>query len=308
MGTRALDLTTIWIALIWLEERVIAETAANAGQWKGKAKELSSEIKFILGWLSSKNKKLLSKIKDLNVKISFDAEKLNKMLKEANFSGSIEELGINKMGFVSILDKTTRWLEVADKCKIQTKVGEKPGFRLRSKEVGIYEVDGYKKSILVRPYSKTENNIWFFLHDDPNIKGVEMSKLAFDVMNKEHWVHSKYEGAKVPKIDFEVKPNIKWLTELMFHPDTQNINDAFFLNEAKQIFKLRMDEKGARVKVVTFGSGIIGSAIRVRKEILIIDRPFYGWWTQNYLEELPMAPFYADYYCWKEPAGSLEDL
>jgi hypothetical protein len=71
---------------------------------------------------------------------------------------------------------------------------------------------------------------------------------------------------------------------------------------------MRMDETGARVRVVTYGSGVIGCAMRMRKEVLIIDKPFYGWWTQNNLEELPMACFYADFDCWKEQEGSLEDL
>jgi hypothetical protein len=234
---------------------------------------------------------------------------LNKILEEENFHGSIKGLNNGGMGFVAILDKTVKWLNgVADECKIHTKVGKKPGFELNDDEVNIYAVDGYENSILVKPLSNAKNNIWFFLHDNPNIQGLEISKLAIDVMGRKRHFHSKYEGAKIPKIDFEEKPDIKWMKELMFYPDTKDINDAFFLNEAEQIFKMRMDETGARVRVVTYGSGVIGCAMRMRKEVLIIDKPFYGWWTQNELEELPMACFYADYNCWKEPEGSLKDL
>ncbi len=308
MGTRALDLITIGAALMKLEEKVIAETKANSAQWKTKLGKLSPETEFVLKLLTEKNRKLLAKLKDLNVKVSFDADGLNEMMENAGFSEDIGNLGSREMGFVSILDKLTKWLEVADECWIQTKCGKKPGFRLHSDEVDIYEVDGYEKSILVSPRTRTKNNIWFFLHNDPNIEGVKMAKLAFNVMGRERWLHSRYEGAKIPKIDFVVKPNIKWLTELMIEPDTLNIEDAFFLRKAEQVFRMRMDETGARVKVLTFGSGLIGSAMRRRKEILIIDRPFYGWWTQDNLEKLPMVCFYADFDCWKEPEGSLEEL
>lgn len=307
MGTRALDLVTIGVALMKLEEKVIAETKANSVQWKTKLGKLSPETEFVLKLLTEKNRKLLAKLKDFDVKVSFDADELNEMMKSAGFSENIGNLGSREMGFVSILDKLTKWLEVADECWIQTKRGEKPGFRLHSDEVDIYEVEGFKNSILVSPLSKTENRIWFFLHKDNGIEGIKMAKLAFNVMSRERWYHPEYEGARIPKIDFKVEPNIKWLTQLMLDPDTKDINDVFLLNEAKQIFKMRMDETGARVKVVTFGSGLIGAAGH-HKYLLIIDRPFYGWWTQGDLGKLPMACFYADYDSWKEPKGSLEEL
>ena len=68
---------------------------------------------------------------------------------------------------------------------------------------------------------------------------------------------------------------------------------------------MRMDETGARVKVAT----AVGAErfMSVEPILLVLDRPFYGWWTQKGLN-LPMAAFFADWDALHQPAGSLEDL
>jgi hypothetical protein len=69
---------------------------------------------------------------------------------------------------------------------------------------------------------------------------------------------------------------------------------------------MRMDEKGARVKVAT---GIVSKEAfsADQPSVFVVNRPFYGWWTQEGLD-LPMAAFFADWESLHKPVGGLEDL
>ena len=68
-----------------------------------------------------------------------------------------------------------------------------------------------------------------------------------------------------------------------------------------------MDETGARVKVATAMGSHLVSARFFEPTVFTVDRPFYGWWTQRGID-VPMAVFFADWDCWRKPAGALEAL
>ena len=70
---------------------------------------------------------------------------------------------------------------------------------------------------------------------------------------------------------------------------------------------MRMDETGARVKVAT---AMVASRCCVISEgptVFVVDRPFYGWWTQTGVA-LPMAAFFAGWDSLHRPEGSLDEL
>ena len=103
-------------------------------------------------------------------------------------------------------------------------------------------------------------------------------------------------------IEFDVKPDLSWL----LGADTTTVSgDSYSVAQAAQQFKMRMDETGARVKVAT--AIVVVRVNLLVPTVFIVDRPFYGWWTQRGID-LPMAAFFADWDCWRKPSGSLESL
>ena len=111
-----------------------------------------------------------------------------------------------------------------------------------------------------------------------------------------------FAGAKVPMIDFDLTPDLKWLLGAGL---TTKPGGHYAITQALQQFKLRMDETGARVKVATALAP--SGAMHYYPTVFLVDRPFYGWWTQRGVD-LPMAVFFADWDCWRKPAGALEDM
>jgi hypothetical protein len=112
-----------------------------------------------------------------------------------------------------------------------------------------------------------------------------------------------FAGARIPMIDFDLTADLDWLLGAVLFTVSP---EPYRIEQAKQQFKLRMDETGARVKVAT---AMVAGAVSLHygPTIFIVDRPFYGWWTQRGVD-VPMAAFFADWDCWRKPAGALEDL
>src|SRR3712207_1162207 len=85
-----------------------------------------------------------------------------------------------------------------------------------------------------------------------------------------------YAGAQVLMLDFDIKPDINWLLGAATYTEG---GDYYFVAQAAQQFKMRMDETGARVKVAT----VVVATYTIAEEPVLfrLDRPFYGWWTQR---------------------------
>jgi hypothetical protein len=86
----------------------------------------------------------------------------------------------------------------------------------------------------------------------------------------------------------------------------QVVNDDWFIGEAYQEFKLRANEKGARVKVAT--TLFVARGIRLAPEPYVMNQPFLGCFTQPGHDKLPLAAFWADTDSWRNPEGSLDEL
>lgn len=305
MATRALDIITIMHALSVLESEL------GIDRWQ--AKNLDQERMF--GWLEA-HREQIAKITGLDAKASRFWEELNKFLTDRKFQPLFDPFDPSMgIGVASVLDKLVHWKEgPGQKVMISTADGLTPGFELPAKGVNVYSVDGYSGSYLVELLTKTDDTLWLFITSNTNWDGLELAELSMDIMGRSRKIvmrkswsggsdYPAFAGAQVPMLDFDVEPDISWL----IGADTvTNSGEYYFVSQARQQFKMRMDETGARVKVAT--AIAMERCMRDEAEPLIIDCPFYGWWTQKGLEGLPMAAFFADLDSMHTPAGSLEDL
>ncbi len=305
MATRALDVLTILHALHVLDGEL------KTTGWNTKNPQ---QVK-IFAWLEE-HRELLAEVTGLDAKASRFWEELNQFLTDHKFDPMVQpfdpDLGI---GVVSILDKLVKWLNgPGAKVQINTAQGERPGFELPASGVNIHEVAGYPGSYLLELLTKSDDTLWLFIHGDTSLYGLDMVELSMDVMSRTRKIpmsksmfssnrqYQTFAGAQVPMLDFDIKPDISWL----LNADTQTeTGEYYFIAQAAQQFKMRMDETGARVKVATVIVTMRG--ISEDPKVFVLDRPFYGWWTQKGLN-LPMAAFFADWDALHQPAGSLEDL
>jgi hypothetical protein len=301
MATRALDIVTIMHALSVLMKEIGSE------KWNPKNKRQEAMFALLDSYIG-----VLEKVTGLNAKASRFWEELNAYLVEHGFDPAIQPfdpaMGI---GVVSILDKLVKWkMGPGRKVQIKTLSGVKPGFEIPEIGSNVYSVNGFEGSYLVELLTQTDDTLWLFLHTDDTLDGLELAKLSIDVMAAERNVATyssrsyspRFGKVHVPMTDFYIKPDLSWI----LGADTIGTAGYFFIAQAGQSFKFRMDETGARVKVETHMVAMRGGPIS-EPEVFIIDQPFYGWWTQKGLK-LPMASFFADFDAMKQPEGSLESL
>jgi len=294
LSTRALDVTTVLYALKTLEKGL------DSVNWTAFS-PLQTQV---LVWLDLFRDDLV-KVTGLKAKASKLYQELNRFLSDNGFHPNIEPFDpASGLGVVSILDKLVRWLYgPGELVTIHSQCKDLPGFKIPAGGVNVYRVEGYQdqRCHLVELLTKSGDTLWLFLHSDQTLDGLDLVKLSFDVMSKGRTRNEAIEGAHVPMLDFDIKPDIGWLLGM----STGGKEGSFSIVQAEQQFKMRMDETGARVKVAT--SMVAFSCMLRGPGPLIIDRPFYGWWTQKGFD-LPMAAFFADWDSLKRPDGSLEDL
>jgi hypothetical protein len=293
VSTEALDVVTILKCFEELEEEFLGPNR----QWDG----LNLDQKTIFEWYE-KYKPLLKKITSLKAKGSKDWQELNEFLVENKFQPKFKPF--DGIGVVSILDKMVKWLNgAAEIITINAWNGKTyPGFEIPPSGVEIYKMSG---GILAELKTKSEDTPWLFLPDkgQEKLQSLDLIQLSLDVMLQAKKHDQDYAGAKIPMLDFDVEPDISFLLGA-YTQDTKGT--YWYISQAFQQFKMRMDETGARVKVATGMAMTKGISFGPTK--LIFDRPFYGWWTQKGLEKLPMAVFRAEEDSWRKPEGSLEDM
>lgn len=137
--------------------------------------------------------------------------------------------------------------------------------------------------------------VWLIMADRPQ-HGLDLVDLAVKSMATRTPADSEWiSSVVVPTLEIDAKVNLDWM--LGVHAGSQLIDQAF------QIFKLRMNQEGARVKAAT------GFATResLAPKPLLFDSPFTGWFTQAD-SEIPIAAFYADEDSWKFSGKTLEDM
>jgi hypothetical protein len=289
MASRALDILTIVKCLAELEKELSLKDWKTTNQRQGQ----------VIGFLRDFSNNL-SKVTGLDAKASCFYQELNDFLLEKGFSAMFREFDPRSgFGVAAVLDKLVKWFSGdAKEVKIQSGRKKLHGFALPRSDVEIYDVAGISGKLL-KLKTKSKDNPWIFLGDDDSLDNLEMVGQSFDIMNRRRSVARGFAGAQVPMVDLDLDPDIGFLTGLS--------SGDWSLVSAQQKFKMRMNEKGARVKVAT--AIAVYRSCNIPMEVpFVVDKPFYCWWTQEGLENMPMATSFIDYDCMKKPAGSLEDL
>lgn len=275
MATHALDLATIIKALIVLRKK---HSLGNNG-WNAN-NEIAKEVFQLL----EKHCSEIVKLKDLKC----DTE-------------IISPLGIK---VTSVLDKTVKWLEgIAKETQLKSCGKMYPAFKL-TEGCSIFQVADFSEPLLIIK-TKSGDAIWLMMSDQ-QLESMDLIRFAMSVIESDINFHPDYvwePEAVIPKVDFNLEPDIGF----MVGSSTFGNGNNWTIQQAKQKFKFRMNEKGARVVVETM-MVLLGACIshETKKKKIIIDKPFIGWFMQQGVN-FPMAVFYCDRDSWKD-GGKLSEL
>ena len=292
MNTQAIDVITIMHALQALEDKFLGKDRS----WIAYGPEQT-----IVFELYRRLKNDVRALQHLKSKASTDWNVLNNYLDENGFDKMFAG-PLNGIGAVSILDMLVEWLKQGTLCNIYAQdYKEHEGFEIEENNRRIYKMQD--QTTIAELLTKSGDSLWLTMPDSLPTGSLDMIRIAFSAMRKGMLQsYSKFTAVQVPEISIDLKPDISFLT----CAETIDAgNQKWFISEAYQQFKLKMNREGARAKVAT--------GIAMRKGVsfdepqpLVFNRPFMGWFTQNG-SRLPIAIFYADYDVWRQ-AGDLRSM
>jgi hypothetical protein len=299
MSSKALDFVTIGHALSELSATYLGDC-----RWEG----VNDDQRTFLAWYMVHRDEIV-KLDGLEALASTDFTVLNSFLETRGFEPQFQQF--DGVGVVSILDMLIEWLTegtLTEITRYDPSIGEygevvsHPAFQIKANGVEVFEVADFGQP-LVHLHTVTGHGLWLMAASEP-VSGIKLALMAqrLLVTRRSHstcWT----AGVKVPMLEMDIQPDLSW----MIGANTLSSIDGYHaIAQAFQQFKLRANQKGARVKVATgFATtrGISSGPVPYQ-----FSEPFIGFFTPPDNDTLPMAAFWADIDSWQKSAGTLEEL
>lgn len=284
--TMAVDAVTIMRALLELEKQFLG---------KGRVWSTTDDPAQILFFsLYQKHLDRLEGLENLIARASTDWMELNGFLRDNGFDPMFDR-PLNGIGAVSIIDMLIEWIHQAQLCTIYGRDGvDHVGFEIPISGRRVFKTA--PGTLLVELLTNSGDSLWL-VHDSQFSTPSDLFELMSYAFLPDRLlveVSRQFAEVQVPEFGFDLKPDIGFLKNAS---TTDQTGQFWYIYEAKQEFRLRVNHEGARVK--------IASGIGMRKGIdlseprqIVFNRPFMGWFTQKSAPDLPIAVFYADYDCW----------
>lgn len=316
MTSKVLDLTTVAHAL-----NELCDTYLGDSEWHAT----SDQQQEFLTWYEA-NRDEIRQLDNLEALASPDHTALNTFLTAHGFTPMFEEF--DGIGVASILDMLMEWIAEGYETPIRRPLPpiqppptskdlygrpirpepvaqweNYPGFRLGADAATIYNTTEHQNPLL-RLHTKTGHSLWLTKADEP-ASGLELNHLARQLLTTQLTPSRDWTvGAIIPMLEIDLKADLNWMLGTTTLSPTKG---KYELQQAFQQFKLRANEKGARVKVAT-GMSFAIAACGPLPEPYTLNDPFIGFFTQPGHDTLPLAAFWADTDVWQKPAGTLQEL
>jgi len=249
--------------------------------------------------------------KELRSWVSKNAGELNAILKTEGFNIKFNPFKSNEFGAVSILDVLVEWLVAGKVDKIYWNDEVYPAVSMDRTGVvddkhfvafDAFEHSRHKYPVVVLE-TKSGDKIGMTIAGRPfvNFELVERINAIRDPKNSRKRI-STAKKLLFPMIDLDQEEDITWLAGMC---TVDRDGDEWYVGQALQQTKFKMNEKGARVKSAAAISVILRSASH-QSDKIIIDRPFLLWVERRGLSQ-PLMYAYLDEADWKSP-GDLGNI
>jgi len=239
---------------------------------------------------------------NLKRKANRDVGVINRWLKENGFDIQLDQPADGPATFAvaSILDVLVEWIELGDKTSIVSKnTGETyKAVRLKQdKGVKAYLCsDEQHPNHVVRIGTKSKDSVFMTVLDSLPDGVFAISKKVEDLRRaKKDWV--SVSGVEFPMVNYDSRVDISWILGMR----TGSKPDDFFIEQALQQTKFRMNERGARAQsAVAMTFRCLSCA--APDPWVTIDRPFLLWIERQDVDIPLFAGVFAED-VWKEPEG-----
>lgn len=289
MTTHVMDVVTLMKALNMLER-----TYLGPGRTWGTA---NAEQERFFYWYNQFAGALPS-LSGLIGKADISATALNAFLAEHGFDPMFRE-PLDGIGGVGIIKMLLEWLYRGTDSRLTAlNGGNYASFDLPESAFGAYSVPGYSTPLVKIATKGGKQDLWALQMDE--VAGFEMLERAFWLANFHTGRPLEYNKLRMPVVDIHGKPDVSWLVGA----DTFDANGGYwFVAQAMQEFKFRMNAVGAKVEVA---SGVVMRKCAITSDLLTFDGGFLFFATQSAVPNLPIAVGYADFDSFQAQAIELE--
>lgn len=232
-------------------------------------------------------------IEDLRAWVSKSADELNAILAKNGFDIQLDAFGSDEFGVVAILDMLAFWLKKGKPVSVRQIF---PGVLLKT-GVDVYHSSSTHPNPIVSIETKSREGsggrvVFYMSVLDEAPDGFDLIRKVEEIERFERG--ADFSGVIFPMIDLDLKASMEWLLGMQ----TRDSDGApWYISQALQQTKFRMDENGARIQDAV--------AVAVKRMCMgpgpyVIDKPFLLWVRVDGLS-LPLFVSYLDMDCWKKP-------
>jgi hypothetical protein len=237
-------------------------------------------------------------IKEIECVAHIDVEVVNKWLQEHDFDIRLNPFDENGFGTAAMLDLLGLWLVMGKRVDVTTDDGSKyPGVRMDG-GLTFNTVGG--STDLVVALETGDQDVVYMMMDDKVPLGFAMVSYIEEIMQNMTPVERDYEALVFPMIDLNEESSLEWLIQLQLLIP-QDRFPFYFIQQAIQQTKLKMNQEGYRVKSVAAVAAMLGAALPETPPY-VINRPFLMWIMRPGLSR-PLFVAYLNTDVWKDPSG-----
>jgi hypothetical protein len=237
-------------------------------------------------------------IEEIESVAHIDVEVINKWLKEHDFDIQLDHFDENGFGVAAMLGLFGLWLAKGIRTSVVREDGSTyPGVRM---DTGFsFNTVGGSTNLVVALETGDQDVVYMMMADKVP-SGFDMVTHVEEILQNMTPVERDYEAIVFPMIDLNEEGELEWLINLQLMIP-QDRFPFYFIQQALQQTRLKMNQEGYRVKSVAAMAAMLGAA---SPEVppYIINRPFIMWITRPGLSK-PLFVAYLNTDVWKDPSG-----
>jgi hypothetical protein len=228
-----------------------------------------------------------------------EVEVINKWLRDNGFNIKLEPFDAGGFGTASILDLIGHWSIKGKKASVVTDEREYfPGVKIAAVGVEFHSLEG-DPNLIVALTTRNEDIVYMMMADETPA-GLEMVRHVEDITQRMTPSKPEYDGLIFPMIDLNSQGPLEWLIKMEL-TTPQGEFPFYFIQQALQQTKLKMNEEGFRVKSAVAIAAMLGAGFP-KVFPYVIKRPFLMWIMRPGLCR-PLFVGYLNKDVWKDPGG-----
>jgi len=269
-------------------------------KWQVTGWDYQNEIqKIFLTDILTSCKKEIPLIDEIEYISHLDVEVINEWLKRHGFSIQLKPTSEPGFSVASKLDLSGYWKSPGSVIDIFTDHGERfPGVKIKG-AYRFFEANDID-NLIVEVKTEGMDDVYFAMVNEVPT-GFSLVEFVESIQSKLKPAIVDYTELQFPMIDLNLEGPLDWILGMRVNVDDPSI-PYHEIAQALQQTKLKMNEKGFRIKSAAAMQMLLGAGLASKHEPYIINKPFLMWVKRPTLSK----PFFVGYFnhdVWKNPSG-----